>query len=172
MKTCTKCLFEKEEEEFYKKKNECKICNNKKRLKNRKKQMSTWKGFFTVKAYSLGKRKMEDRNLPYSTLTAEQLLHIYKLQKGLCYYSGVELQLSNPQEHRGSIIPNDFTCSIERVDSKKGYMYNNVILVTWLANRIKQAQDDPDMMSSILKEKVIKNMKRAKKNIKRRVWVN
>jgi hypothetical protein len=59
----------------------------------------------------------------------EYMLQIFKKQKGFCFYSG-EL-LSWKPNHKNVL-------SIDRIDSGKGYVKDNVVLCIWDINRMKQ----------------------------------
>ncbi len=85
------------------------------------------------------------RNLEHSIsrLYIEQL---YKKQKGLCYYSNqpMYIDLTNQENNENSI-------SLDRIDSNKGYIENNVVLCRWVVNRIKNDLS-ADKFFNIIKE--------------------
>lgn len=59
----------------------------------------------------------------------EYMLKIYQKQNGLCFYSSE--QLSWKPNHKNVL-------SIDRIDSNKGYIKDNVVLCIWDINRMKQ----------------------------------
>jgi len=54
----------------------------------------------------------------------------YQKQKGLCSISGMQMELTI-----GEHLENK--CSIDRIDSNKGYTIRNIQLTTWWANQMK-----------------------------------
>lgn len=71
-------------------------------------------------------------------LSLEYMKNIYNEQKGLCYYTGKEMTF--PLSGTGKVI---FTSmSIDRKDSKIGYIKGNVVLCCWLVNRMKNDCSD------------------------------
>ncbi len=61
------------------------------------------------------------------TLTFDDLVDIYKSQKGLCAYSGLPLSFGNSKETNWRI-------SLERIDVKQGYTRDNVCLICYEFN--------------------------------------
>jgi len=55
----------------------------------------------------------------------EFLVELYNKQKGLCAYSGLPLQFK---------ANNDWTISLERIDTFKGYIKTNICLICWEFN--------------------------------------
>ena len=53
---------------------------------------------------------------------------LYNKQKGRCFYSGIQMV---------SEINSPYKISIDRVDSKKGYQKDNIVLCCWVVNKIK-----------------------------------
>lgn len=68
-----------------------------------------------------------------NTLTIEQLIIMYKDQKGKCKLSGETLSLQ---------AKSNYIISIDRIDSTKGYTIDNVQLVTKIVNQAKSDLDD------------------------------
>jgi hypothetical protein len=54
----------------------------------------------------------------------------YQKQKGLCAISGMQMELKI-----GEHLENK--CSIDRIDSNRGYTLRNIQLTTWWANQMK-----------------------------------
>tara|TARA_R110002073_G_scaffold107271_3_gene241845 strand:+ start:5518 stop:6036 length:519 start_codon:yes stop_codon:yes gene_type:complete len=71
----------------------------------------------------------------------EYLKEIFEQQKGICIYSGVELQ--HP-ETSGKSDPLT-TASLDRVDSSKGYIKNNVQFISIVCNHAKNDMGDKQM---------------------------
>jgi len=86
----------------------------------------TLKGRFSYwKARANYNNKKTEWNLSY-----EDIRELYINQDGRCFYSGARL------EFRSS---NDLTISLDRVDSKKGYIPGNIVLCTADINYMKQS---------------------------------
>jgi dUTP pyrophosphatase len=66
-----------------------------------------------------------------SDIDGEFLRKLYKDQGGLCFYTGVKMNIAP------NVKEKDFTFSVDRIDSKLGYMKNNVVLCLNIANRFK-----------------------------------
>ena len=63
-------------------------------------------------------------------LTKEFILDLFEKQQGKCFYTGIDL-LIVPDE-------SNYHClSIDRLDSNKSYIKDNVVLCCWIINRIK-----------------------------------
>lgn len=61
-------------------------------------------------------------------LTKPEVLKIWEKQQGLCYYTGVELE----------ILPKYITtASLDRIDSSKGYTIDNIVFTSKVFNRMK-----------------------------------
>jgi hypothetical protein len=63
------------------------------------------------------------------TLTLAELVNLWNSQNGKCYYSGVQMRYDGGGEPE--------SVSVDRVDSSKGYMKNNVVLCCVYVNRMK-----------------------------------
>ena len=68
-----------------------------------------------------GKIYTDKRDNTYN-IDFEFLVELYQKQKGLCNYSGLPLKF-------GSCLEHDWTISLERIDSLKGYIKTNVCLI-------------------------------------------
>ena len=60
-------------------------------------------------------------------LTFDDLVTLYRSQKGLCAYSGLPLKFGNSKDTNWKI-------SLERMDPKKGYTKDNVCLIAYEFN--------------------------------------
>jgi hypothetical protein len=60
-------------------------------------------------------------------LTFDELVNIYRSQKGLCAYSGLPLKFGNSTEI-------NWKMSLERIDTKLGYTKDNVCLICYEYN--------------------------------------
>lgn len=74
------------------------------------------------------KRHSKTRGHPPPEVTLEDLFELWKEQKGLCAYTGWEMNTTT-----GS----PYVASLERKDSAIGYTKDNVLLVCWAVNDAK-----------------------------------
>jgi hypothetical protein len=142
---CKICGIEKTLSEYYKKgcftdgtqkyQNRCKSCilelSKKIHIKQypstTKKRSDSPKNFITTIINKASRRKTHlgfDIDIMY-------LLEIYSAQKGLCAISGV---LMTHKAGQGRVNTN---ISIDRIDSSRGYLKNNIQLVCDMVNRMK-----------------------------------
>lgn len=77
--------------------------------------------------YNRLKSSAKKRNIPF-TLTQSDILHLDLPLT--CPIMGIPLKYN-----RGKLQDNSF--SIDRIDSSKGYSMDNIIVISWLANRLK-----------------------------------
>jgi len=125
---------------------QCDNCRNENRTTNRNNKIlnSSLKEFFEMIIKDAKYRnnafnkKNEDIKREFN-ISSEYLVNIWEKQKGKCYYSGRDLQYNKIKEE----LPEDKRIhpervSIDRIDSKKGYIEGNIVLCCWTANNIKQ----------------------------------
>lgn len=154
MKKCNKCGIEKELSEFYKEKNykdglhsSCKICHNtrarkwfkenrKRSLKVKSKYNRTIEGKYAMLRGAAKQRGLELR------ISLEEYVEILKENK--CHYCDASLLGSAGH-------------SLNRVDSDKGYLVNNVMPCCKFCNRIMS-----DFTKEELKTRVYKIIKRMR----------
>lgn len=73
------------------------------------------------------KKRAKVKNLPCN-LTVDYLIELYYQQQGRCYLSNKKLKLERWK---------DDTLSIDRIDPTQGYIFGNVGLACWCANKLK-----------------------------------
>ena len=116
----------------------CKICHNKRRAMKRdeQNQKNTLKNFME-NIIKDAKRRSEKKKNGYD-INVDNLLELYKNQDGKCYYTGRIMKYNmSKNEHEGKrICPDRIT--IDRIDSSKGYIKENIVLCCWTANNLKQ----------------------------------
>jgi len=97
------------------------------------------------KARSLQKRKLGDTAGEIATITMEDIFNMIKNQKGRCAYSGIPLVFKRNQA---------WVCSVERKDNNKTYTRENVCLVCWEFNTVKQwSKQKVDFMLMCMEER-------------------
>ena len=72
---------------------------------------------------------------------AEYLICLGKKQNWKCALTGVDLQFVP-----GKGKKNPFICTIDRIDSGKGYIKRNVQLLSWIANQCKGTYNQLDFV--------------------------
>lgn len=99
------------------------------------------------KTRSTSKRRKGDAKT--HQLTTNMLINLYKKQNGRCAYSNIPLGINGP-----------YQMSVERIDVKKGYIENNILLIILGLNvgdrsGIKKADDDREGFSGWNREKLL-----------------
>jgi hypothetical protein len=97
------------------------------------------------------KLNAKQRNIEYN-LSAEYLFDLYKKQKGICSLSGQKLTLSK----RWKDYKNN-TASLDRIDSNKGYIINNVQFVHKNINFMKYNFSQKEFIDLCIK--IVNNIK-------------
>ena len=114
---CTKCKIFKPKDQFNAKVScGCKNCLKLYQIK----YLSTPQGHFRMlmgSATGRAKKKKMSFDLTYDGLVA-----LFNRQGGRCAYSDIPLQF-------GPHADNDWVCSIERIDTEKGYLFDNICLI-------------------------------------------
>ena len=101
----------------------CRICASDDNTRLYKKYNNSLESIFNIT-----KRSAKYRGKSFN-LTLKQIQSLWDKQKGICYYSGVEMTTETNN-------PNKLT--IDRMDSTKGYELDNVALCTYRVNLMKR----------------------------------
>ena len=124
MKKCSRCGEEKSLDEFCKSKNSndgkytiCNKCKNK--IQNIAKHKYPEK-FLFYRAKCRAKKNGIPFDLKLEDLKIPKVCPVFK--KSFVYMTGKQ---------------EDFSVSLDRIDNTKGYIKENIIIVSWLANKIK-----------------------------------
>ena len=96
-----------------------------------------WTGYKDIygKQYLRVKQNAERRNIDFS-LSIEDLQELWEVQNKKCVYSGIELIPWKKSEDNNS------TMSLDRIDSKIGYIKNNIQWVHKDINNMKMGLDE------------------------------
>jgi hypothetical protein len=153
---CTKCGIEKPNTDFVKSPNKrvvdgkgrafttsCKSCRNK---YNKQLSLNPTEKFILGRIEQRKKHKLNSvfltsrgnakkRGLEHN-ITKQDIEELFKHQKGLCYYTNKPMY----KDIRGLSDNND-GISIDRIDSSKGYIKDNIVLCRWIINRMKNDID-------------------------------
>lgn len=92
-------------------------------LKNRKfNESKTWQGHgeISLRTWSHIKNQAADRDIPFE-ITIENAWEIFQEQNGICALTGWKISLLAPKTNYTAK-----TASLDRIDSKKGYLKDNV----------------------------------------------
>ena len=98
---------------------------------NRQDEYSAFR-YYVSKAYSRQRKELYGE----SDITVEYLKALWEQQKGICPYTGHEMELPyNTQDHHIKGLP--IRASLDRIDSSKGYIQGNVEFVCLAVNLAK-----------------------------------
>lgn len=86
-------------------------------------------------------------------ITPEYLLDIYNSQSGNCFYSGIKMEISIK-----GYSNNNYTLSIDRINSNLGYVKNNVVLCCDSVNTMKMQMNTDEFLT--LCNKIVENQRR------------
>jgi hypothetical protein len=147
-KKCFKCKEFKSVEEFSKNRSNfdgyqkvCKECFSKYDCvkKGYRKKTINYKNslehYFNSKLSFL-KRKSQKQNIPFN-LEKGDLLELYNLQDGKCYYTDIHIF------HNSGILSHD-SISVERLNPEKGYTKENVVLCSFNINSFKGTMNEEE----------------------------
>jgi hypothetical protein len=127
-KVCVHCDIEKSIDEFPKEtrqnymnthKNTCRPCSNIINDKYRNTQVGYFKKLLKAARRNSRIRGIERPEAGIFDISYDNILDIWKTQDGKCYYSNVPMKTNSKT---------DFQASIERLDSNKGYIKDNIVL--------------------------------------------
>ena len=170
---CTTCKLGKEEKEFGPdkrnrcrnfKSNYCKDCS-KLRFRKKLKEYSNNTNFdFYISRlyYGINDRVKNSKkvNILNSDLVKEDLINLFKKQKGKCAISGIEMTYITGKGT--GMIPNNI--SVDRIDSLKGYNKDNIQLVCSIVNIMKSNLPLNELVYYC--EQIINNNNNERSNLK------
>lgn len=152
-KICKICKITKPIEDFYKSQrgSKCKSCllNITREYKRKKREDSEFRKIESQKQKERRKRLWQNtlihdskhRNLE-NNITVEDINELYEKQKGLCYWFKIPLAPSTHSKHPQQP-------SLDRLDRKKGYTKENVVLCCYSAN-IGRNENDLETWESFI----------------------
>ena len=163
MKQCSKCHETKDETEFHKDASKrggirtyCKACakigSATRHLagmsaspnRNRDKQRNysgTLNGMFTVRLLH-ARTHSRRKNIPFN-LTKDHIAELYEAQDGLCYWTGIDLELNDQPKH-------PWAPSLDKLVPMLGYVEGNVVWAAWSINAFRGSQT-PDQFRDTLR---------------------
>lgn len=104
---------------------------------------SNWKGYGEIPLdfYTTIKRNAESRGIEFN-ISIEYLWDLFLKQKRSCALSGLEIQFGRTNKDKSNT-----TVSVDRIDSKKGYVKSNVQWVHKKINIMKNAYSQEEFIS-------------------------
>lgn len=137
---CNKCHVDKNENEFYLRRNSgpirprqpCKACANRLRISGRTRILK--------KMVTDARTRAGKKGLPFS-ITEDDVLSLERTQQGLCALTGWMLEWAPAASGR-----NPHRVSIDRIDSSKGYTMDNIQLVCDMVNMIKKDMNNEEFI--------------------------
>lgn len=91
---------------------------------------------YLTKLIYKAKIRKDERNI--KAITADHMLHVLRMQSGICPLTGLTLTFSTGS---GFVFTN---ASLDRIDPSRGYVQGNVRLVTLWANLARNSLTDED----------------------------
>ncbi len=148
VKVCNICITPKprSSDYFYKRssssdglENRCKACHLEQRSKNRKKQLQVdWSTRLLLNAQRSHRDRQGRGRVSEFGITKQHIASLLEDQKGKCYWSGIRLNLADTKSL--------YYPSLDRKDSQQGYVPGNVVLTTWVINRMKGDLPEPEFL--------------------------
>lgn len=94
--------------------------------------------------YSQGRNQVSNRPVREIFLDEDLLIKKFQDQNGKCYWSGLPLN-----EEFNAIKHHPFAISVERLDNKQGYSYENIVLTRRIFNLGRMAFPEQDFHTVI-----------------------
>lgn len=79
-------------------------------------------------------------------VSLDYLYSIGEKQKWKCALTGLPLEFTRGGTNWGGFWCNPMSCTIDRIDSKKGYVEGNIQLVIWKINSLKKDTDNQEFI--------------------------
>lgn len=156
MKKCSRCKIEKDKSEFHFTKTNkdglswvCKECNTESNRRYRKENGDKYyfnqqeyrskpSGFVSQLLYG-ARTRAEKKGFEFE-LTNQNIFDLMEKQEMKCAITNVEMTLLSANRKKA----NAFKCSLDRIDSGKGYTLDNIRLVCWAVNQMKADRTDDE----------------------------
>lgn len=87
---------------------------------------------------NLQRAKSRNKEKKLVEVSLDYVYHVGSSQDFLCALSGVEMEFTRGGQYWLGKWCNPNSCTIDRIDSSKGYVEGNIQLITWKANCLKQ----------------------------------
>lgn len=112
---------------------------NKNKYYNDQQRKRETKPVFLSQLFYNAKTRSEKKNIEFD-LTKEFLEELLDFSEMKCSVTGLEMNLECHSRKKA----NPFKCSIDRIDSSKGYLQDNVRFVCWAVNQMKADRTDEE----------------------------
>jgi len=133
-KVCTVCGTEKPVEAFPSRRGAtCSVCNGRLNRERHGRSPEVWCSYLVVQARSNAKKTGREFDI-----TGEQVYELWEKQAGLCALTGL------PMQHHPAY--SDMNASMDRKEGSIGYVINNVQLVCWRINEMKNDQPEHQLL--------------------------
>lgn len=144
----------------------CEICNKEFFVTNKRESLRrscstqcSWKlrkikspiEWFLREKMSRLRTSAKKRNLKFD-LNWKILYDIHMKQKGLCFYTGIKMNMTF---EKGYKVCHPFQLSVDRIDSSKGYLRDNIVLCCYCINNMK-GEFEKDVIKEIF-QKIYQN---------------
>ena len=108
------------------------------------------------RAYDSAYYRSKKKKIPFC-LSKKDLIEIYDTQNGICFYSGIKMNVSKNKEHAND----PYKMSVDCVDPDKGYVKENIVLCLFCVNSLKQKMKVDEMLLICSKISERNNEKKA-----------
>ena len=115
--------------------NKCKDCCH--LVMRQRAQTSGVLGFLKTKFKQSERNRVRGSRTLEFTITIDDVIALNEKQKGLCAYSDVKMTYTAYGSRGNSRVKYPYNASIDRIDSRKGYIKGNIQLVCVLVNTMK-----------------------------------
>ena len=126
----------------------CKECNKQKTHEYRNTETGFWVGLWNNLIGGAKARGLEIE------ITKEDVIELWKSQKGLCALTGLPMQLTKAKRLSRTRNLNHYRASVDRIDSERGYHKDNIRMVCAYVNIMRSDMTDEQLRfwcSAILK---------------------
>ena len=111
----------------------CKECD----VKNQKERFNSSPEKRAIILLNSARSKCKKERISFS-ITAQDLMNLYKSQNGKCYYSGKQMSYKSGDKD---------IMSVDRIDPHSGYTKKNIVLCCWRVNEMKKDYPQNDFLS-------------------------
>jgi len=93
------------------------------------------------------------------SITIYDLKELWEIQKGKCYWLGIDMSLDDLFKSNSP-----FSVSVDRLDSRRGYHRDNIVLTTRFSNRGRGSYDGSDFVERL--DTLLENRSKEKIDLK------
>jgi hypothetical protein len=117
----------------------CYDCKNKSRIERIENKQLTipLEDYLEILLKSSNERIKQNKKIKEFSINIEDLKEIWNKQDGKCYYSGRKMKYNFSRKELPKLKSHPEKVSIDRLDSNKGYIKDNIVLCCLMANTMK-----------------------------------